>query len=165
MEDEPQPKADDLADDAADLILEAEEQYQENLAEQEAFLETVAEEEGAEVLETQCNLIGDYTVPLKAKLSGEIMDRMGALENRLERLESGDASTYEISAAADETSQLLADIIDDSDWHKDKFYAAYESEGLAPLGKMLETAFESLKAERERRDGVASGFRSKPEGS
>jgi len=151
---------DDLADQAGELILEAEEQLQQNRAEQEAFLETVAEEEGAEVLETECNLIGDYTVPLKAKLSGEIMDRMGALDDRLERLQAGEARAYEISETADEVSQLLADVIDSPDWHKEKFYAAYESEGLGPLGVMLERVFESLKAERERRQGTADGFRS-----
>lgn len=144
---------------AADLALDAKETYEDHRAEQEAFLETVAEEEGAEVLETECNLIGDYTVPLKAKLSGEIMDRMGALDDRLERLQAGEARAYEISETADEVSQLLADVIDSSDWHKEKFYAAYESEGLDPLGVMLERAFESLKAERERRRGTADGFR------
>lgn len=154
-----EPVQDDLAEEAADLILEAEQQYQENLAEQEAFLETVAEEEGAEVLETQCNLIGDYTVPLKAKLSGEIMDRMGALDDRLERLNAGEARAYEISETADEVSQLLADVINDESWHKEKFYAAYQSEGLDPLGVMLERAFKALKQERERRQGTADGFR------
>jgi len=39
------------------------------------------------------------------------------------------------------------------------FYAAYEQEGLAPLGVMLERAFESLKEERERQQGAAEGFR------
>jgi len=159
MSEEPDTIDDDLADEAGALILEAEEQLQQNRAEQEKFLETVAEEEGAEVLETECNLIGDYTVPLKAKLSGEIMDRMGALDDRLERLQAGEARAYEISETADEVSQLLADVIDSADWHKEKFYAAYESEGLDPLGVMLERAFESLKTERERRQGAADGFR------
>lgn len=161
MPDEPESIDDDLADDAAELIREADDQLRQNRHKQEQFLETVAEEEGAEVLETECNLIGDYTVPLKAKLSGEIMDRMGALDDRLERLEAGEARAYEISETADEVSQLLADVIDDSDWHKKKFYAAYEAEGLDPLGVMLERAFESLRDERERRRGTADGFREK----
>jgi len=159
MSEEPETIDDDLADEAGEMLLEMEAEYEEKMAEQEAFLETVAEEEGSEVLETQCNLIGDYTVPLKAKLSGEIMDRMGALDDRLERLQAGEARAYEISETADEVSQLLADVIDSTDWHKEKFYAAYESEGLDPLGVMLERAFESLKAERERRQGTADGFR------
>lgn len=165
MSDEQEPVQDELAEEAADLILEAEQQYQENLAEQEAFLETVAEEEGAEVLETQCNLIGEYTVPLKAKLNGELMDKLSAIDGELERLQSGDAKFYELSEAADRACQLLADLIDDTDYHKDKFYAVYESEGLEPLGTMIGRCFESLMKERERRLGAADGFRKKPKGS
>jgi hypothetical protein len=158
---DPETIDDDLADAAGELILEAEQQYQQNQAEHEAFLDTVAEEEGTEVLETECNLIGEYTVPLKAKLNGELMDQMGHLDSRVERFERGEARGYEISETADEISQLLADVIDDHEWHKRKFYDAYESEGLDPLGVMLERVFEALKQERERREGTADGFRSK----
>ena len=144
---------------AADLALDAKESFEQSREEQEAFLETVAQEEGAEVLETQCNLIGDYTVPLKAKLDGDLMDAMGRIDDRLQRLQGKQGRAYEITETADEVSQLLADVIDDPEWHKSKFYAAYQSEGLDPLGVMLERAFESLKQERERRNGTADGFR------
>jgi uncharacterized protein YpuA (DUF1002 family) len=146
---------------AAQLARETAEKHEQNQQEQAEFLDTVKEEEGAEVLETQCNLIGEYTVPLRAKLDGELMDAMGRIDDRLERLNNEDARAYEISETADEVSQLLADVIDDSEWHKRKFYKAYESEGLDPLGVMLERAFESLREERERREGVADGFRTK----
>ena len=150
----------DFDEIAADLALDAKESFEQSREEQEAFLETVAEEEGAEVLETQCNLIGDYTVPLKAKLDGDLMDAMGRIDDRLQRLQGKQGRAYEITETADEVSQLLADVIDDPEWHKSKFYAAYQSEGLDPLGVMLERAFESLKQERERRNGTADGFRS-----
>lgn len=156
---EPETIDDALADDAAEMLLEMEEEYEEKMAEQEAFLETVAEEEGSEVLETQCNIIGDYTVPIKAKLNGELMDRLSHMDARVERFEQGEARGYEITEAADEISQILADVVDDTSWGKEKFYAAYEQEGLAPLGVMLERAFESLKEERERQQGAAEGFR------
>ena len=150
----------DFDEIAADLALDAKESFEQSRVEQEAFLETVAQEEGAEVLETQCNLIGDYTVPLKAKLDGDLMDAMGRIDDRLQRLQGKQGRAYEITETADEVSQLLADVIDDPEWHKSKFYAAYQSEGLDPLGVMLERAFESLKQERERRNGTADGFRS-----
>ena len=149
----------DFDEIAADLALDAKESFEQSREEQEAFLETVAEEEGAEVLETQCNLIGDYTVPLKAKLDGDLMDAMGRIDDRLQRLQGKQGRAYEITETAEEVSQLLADVIDDPEWHKSKFYAAYQSEGLDPLGVMLERAFESLKQERERRNGTADGFR------
>jgi len=154
---EPEAKQDELADDAADLILEADDQLRQNREEQQEFLDTVAEEEGAEVLETTCNLIGDYTVDLKAQLNGELMDKMGRIDDRLERIQAKDARAYEISDTADEVSQLLADVIDD---HKDTFYQAYRENGLEALGLMLERCFEALKAEKERREGTADGFRS-----
>lgn len=156
---EPEPVKDDLAEDAADLILDAEESLQERRKEQAEFLETVKEEEGAEVLETSCNLIGEYVVDLSAKLDGELMDKMGHMDARMERLDNGEARAYEISETADEISQILADVIAESKWDKGKFYAAYEAEGLDPLGVMLERVFTALKEERERRDGTAEGFR------
>ncbi len=159
MSEEPETIDDDLADEAGEMLLEMEAEYEEKMAEQEAFLETVAEEEGSEVLETQCNLIGDYTVPIKAKLNGELMDRLSHMDARVERFENGEARGYEITETADEISQILADVVNDDSWGKEKFYAAYEQEGLAPLGVMLERAFESLKEERERQQGAAEGFR------
>ena len=161
QEPEPETKQDQLAEDAADLILEADDQLRQNRQEQQEFLDTVAEEEGAEVLETSCNLIGDYTVDLRAQLNGELMDKMGRIDDRLERIQSNDARAYEISDTADEVSQLLADVIDDSEWRKDTFYQAYRENGLDPLGVMLERAFESLKTEKERREGTADGFQQK----
>jgi len=160
-EPEPEPDTidDDLADEAGELILEANEQYQERKAEQEAFLETVAEEEGAETLETPCELMGEYTVTVRATLDGDLMDRMSRLDERMERFESGDARGYEISETADEIAQLLADVIDGGTWDKATFYEAYRREGLDPLGVMLERVFTALQAERERRSGAADGFR------
>ncbi len=61
--------------------------------------------------------------------------------------------------------QILADVIDDPDWNKQKFYAAYREEGSKPILTMLERVFESLKKERERVEGTAEGFRSEPGGS
>jgi len=159
MSEEPETIDDELADEAGEMLLEMEAEYEEKMAEQEAFLETVAEEEGSEVLETKCNLIGDYTVPIKAKLNGELMDRLSHMDARVERFENGEARGYEITETADEISQILADVVNDDSWGKEKFYAAYEQEGLAPLGVMLERAFESLKEERERQQGAAEGFR------
>ncbi len=151
--------ADPLAEDAAELVMETAEEYEEAKAEHEEFLETVQEEEGVEVLETKCNIMGDYTVTLKATMDGELMDRLGHMDARMERFENGEARGYEVSQTADEVSQLLADIIADDGWPKEKFYAAYEQTDLNALGVMLERAFESLKEERERMEGVADGFR------
>jgi len=141
------------------LMHAAEQEYQQKREEQEEFLDTVAEEEGQETLETECNIVGDYVVPIRAKLNGELMDQLGEMDARLERLEAEEGRAYEFGEAADKASQVLADAIDDNDWHKKKFYTVYKQEGILPLGAMLKRVFESLKKERERRQGAAEGFR------
>lgn len=152
---------DPLAEDAAELVMETNRKYQENKADQEAFLETVAEEEGTAPIQTECNLIGDYTVPLKAKLNGELIDRMSAVQAQGKRIEQHpEAEGHKVSEVADRACQILADVIDDPEWHKDKFYAAYQAEGFDPLLTMLDRVFDSLKTERERMEGAADGFRS-----
>ncbi len=142
-----------------ELAEEARKEKQQADQEHQEFLDTVAEEEGAEILETSCNLIGEYVVPLKAKMNGELMDRLGRIDARLERLESEDARAYELSDAADDAAQLLADLINDPEYHKELFYDVYEAEGLDALGTFIQTVFESLKEERKRRRGAADGFR------
>ena len=154
-----EPEPGELDEFAAQLAAETDEKFEQNREKQDEFLDTVAEEEGAEVLETECNLIGEYTVPLQAKLDGKLMDAMGRIDDRLERIQAGEARAYEIGDTAEEVSELLADVIDDATWDKRTFYQAYEDEGIDPLGVMLERAFESLKTEKERRQGTADGFR------
>ncbi len=142
-----------------ELAEEARKEKQQADQEHQEFLDTVAEEEGAEILETSCNLIGEYVVPLKATMNGELMDRLGRIDARLERLESGEGRAYEVSDAADDASQLLADVVDDPDYHKAKFYSVYEAEGLDALGTFIENVFDALKTERKRRRGAVDGFR------
>lgn len=155
-------ESDEFNQRAADLVLETNDKYQENLADQEEFLDTVADESDVEVLETQCNLIGEYVVPLKAKLNGEVMERMEALDDRMSNLSTGDAR---VSETADEVSQLLADLIDDPEYNKDLFYKVYLQNDLGELNGLLDTAFKSLKTERKRRRGTADGFRGEQPGA
>jgi len=157
--DEPETVNDDLADEAGELILEANEELEQRRAEQEAFLETVEEETDAPVVETPCNIIGDYTVNIRAELDGKLTDRLGEMEARLERVDAGEGHAYDISDVADETSQMLADLITDPTWDKGTFYEAYERTGIEPLLEMFEEVFNAIKNERERQTGAAEGFR------
>lgn len=144
---------------AADLALDAKESWEDARAEQDAYLQEVAEEEGAELLETKCNIQGN-TVPVSARLNGELMDKMGRLEDRIERVENGDAGPKTISETADELSQLLADMIDDPEAQKRGFYKMYHDAGIQPLAVILEKLVDAIQQERERQEGVAEGFRS-----
>ncbi len=149
-----------LDDLAQELVEDTQDKYEQTQAAQQEILDDLANESGAMVLETQCTIAGDHTVPLKTKLSGDIMDTMGQMDARLERFETGEARAYEISDTADIIAQMLADIIDDPAWNKETFYGFYEQEGLQGLGVMLERVFDALTTERDRRQGAAEGFRS-----
>jgi len=159
MQSEPEPVDDDLADEAGELILEANEELEQRRAEQEAFLETVEEETDAPVVETPCNIIGDYTVDIRAELDGELTDRLGEMEARLERVDAGEGHAYDITEVADETSQMLADLITDPTWDKETFYEAYERTGHEALLEMFTEVFNAIKSERERQEGATEGFR------
>ena len=145
---------------AADLAQDAKESFKANREEQAAFLDAVADEEGAERLETTCTIHG-HTVGVSATLNGELMDAMSRIDNRLERLENEEGRAYEFSETADDVCQLLSDVTDEPALTKSAFYATYSEHGLDPLGVILESVFESLQAERERKEGAADGFRKK----
>ena len=145
---------------AADLAQDAKESFEENREEQAAFLDAVADEEGAEVLETTASIKG-HSVPVSARLNGDVMDAMGRIDSRLERIERKEARAYEVSDTADDVAQLLADVTDDPALTKREFYRQYEAHGIDPLGVVLEEVFKALKTEKERREGAADGFRKK----
>ena len=151
------PDFDELAQD---LVEDATQEFEQSREEQAAFLDAVADEEGAEVLETTASIKG-HGVPVSARLNGDVMDAMGRIDSRLERIEREEARAYEVSDTADDVAQLLADVTDDPALTKREFYRQYEAHGIDPLGVVLEEVFSALKTEKERREGAADGFRKK----
>jgi uncharacterized protein YbjQ (UPF0145 family) len=125
---------------------------------QRDFLESVASESETELLKTQTELVEGHVVGLEAKLNGELIDRLGRVQQRLEAAES-DRHLSDVSEAADEASQILADAIVDAEFDKELFYNVYEMEGLTELGTLLSRVFDALQKERERLSGDAEGFR------
>ena len=150
------PDFDELAQD---LVEDASQEFEQSREEQAAFLDAVADEEGAEVLETTASIKG-HSVPVSARLNGDVMDAMGRIDSRLERIEREEARAYEVTDTADDVAQLLADVTDDPALTKREFYRQYEAHGIDPLGVVLEEVFSALKTEKERRQGIADGFRS-----
>jgi len=145
--------------DVSELVEQTQERYEESQERQSEFLDAVQDESETDLIETECNLVGDIVTPVSAKYDGELIDRFGELEDRLTQIDNGNGGLSDVSTVADEISQFLADVVDDPDLNKDAFYKAYRSEGLSPLGEMLETAFEAIKTEAERKQGAADGFR------
>ena len=151
------PDFDELAQD---LVDDASQEFEQSREEQAAFLDAVAADEGAEVLETTASIKG-HSVPVSARLNGDVMDAMGRIDSRLERIEREEARAYEVSDTADDVAQLLADVTDDPALTKREFYRQYEAHGIDPLGVVLEAVFAALKEEKERVEGHADGFRKK----
>jgi hypothetical protein len=147
-------------DNIQDLMEKTDERYEERQEDIADFHQAVQEESETEVIETTCNIVGDVTVGVTAKRNGELMDRMGHIEERLEYVETEKQGTYNITEAAQDAAQLLADVVDDPELTQGEFYKVYRGEGLEELGKMLKTVFSSIEKESERRRGAADGFRS-----
>jgi len=142
-----------------EVMQQTEEKYQEAQENKAEFLESVKEDSDAEIIEATCNLVGDMVVDIEAKRNGDLIDRMGAIEEQLQYVETNEEGMYRITEVADRASQLLADIVQDSGLDKDAFYTAYRQEGIDELGNMIETVFEAIEQEVERKQGAADGFR------
>ena len=150
---------DDADQKALELVESAKEKHQERQREQREFLDAIADESEAEIIEATAKLAEGFTVGVSAKRNGELMDRMGHIEEKLEYVEDEGHGTYKISEAADDASQLLDDLVDDNSLDKETFYRVYRSEGLETLGTLLERAFDAIETEVGRRQGTADGFR------
>ena len=148
--------ATDADQKAAELVTEARERHEQRRAEQEAFLEAVADEEGAEVIETHVTLVEGFDVDVSVRLDGELDETLAEIE---ERTQTENPSASDVKFTAERAAGLLADAIDDDGYPRRLFIDTWHREGLAALGTMLKRVLEGVKAERERAHGVAEGFR------
>lgn len=155
-----QDKSEFFDADELDAVAEARETHEERKQTQRAFLDAVSSDSESERLETQTEIADGIVVPLEAKLNGDVIDTLGAVQERLENAEDT-GKLYEISEAVDDATQLLADIIADPAYDKAVFHEVYQSEGPADIAKMLRRSFEALQQERKRLSGDAEGFRNR----
>lgn len=139
-----------------ELLNKTRDRYQERKAEQEAFLEQVKEEDGAESISTHVTLVEGFDVDVTVTLDGELTDTLADIEERTER---ENPSAVDVRQTAREAADLLADAVDDPAYPFELFLDVYETEGLPALGTMLKRVLEGVKAERERQQGTAEGFR------
>lgn len=149
-----------------EVILEASKQQKQASDEAQAeLLDSLSEEHGTERVQTPVTLAGDVTGTVDVELNGELMDRFGVMEERLEELEDGERGLYRIGEAAEDVSQLLADMLVEPEYNKEFFYGVYEDTNLNAVGALLERVSEAIEDERERMAGAAEGFRSRPKDS
>jgi hypothetical protein len=142
-----------------ELMEEAAETKQEHEQAQSEFLDAVADEHEAEIIETPVTLVGDHNATIRVKENGELMDAFGHIQEKLESAQEN-AKMYEVGEAADDAAQLLADILEEPEYDKQLFWGVYKKEGLTALGALLEEVSEGIQDERERQAGAAQGFRS-----
>lgn len=134
------------------------ERKQELEQEQQEILGEIQEEHGGELIETPVNIAGDYTANIKTKLNGELISRMGAVQDRLEAGEENE-SLRDIDAAMDEAATILDGIIEEPEYDKKLFFNVYDQEGPESLAAIIEKVFDALEQEQERKQGAVDGFR------
>ena len=152
-----EPNYDEIA---ADLALDAKESYDSSKENQHALLDAVAEQDGAPLLETQCTIYGE-TIPVSGRLTGELIDRITALDTRAKEMADKGGSGAEFRDIINDVTQIAADLIDDDELTQRELYKVYRDNGVKPLRTILMDVFESLQKEEERVRGDADGFRKK----
>ena len=150
----------DFDEIAADLALDAKESYESSKENQHALLDAVAEQDGAPLLETQCTIYGE-TIPVSGRLTGELIDRVTALDPRAKEMADKGGSGAEFRDIINDVTQIAADLIDDDELTQKELYKVYRDNGVKPLRTILMDVFESLQKEEERVRGDADGFRKK----
>lgn len=128
--------------------------------EQQEILGEIQEEHGGELIETPVTIAGDYTATVKTKLHGQLISRMGAVQDRLEAGEEQE-SLRDIDSAMDEAATILDGIIEEAEYDKKLFFSVYDQEGPEALAAIIKKVFSAIKKEQERKAGQIDGFREK----
>lgn len=155
---EAEPKQDDVAERALEVAKETEEAYQAQKEQQHELLEAVAEEDGAPLLETRCNIYG-VTVPVSGRLTGEFVERVEALDAEAKRRADGESDDTGVSDIIAELCEILDGLIDDDELTTEGLYQQYRQEGVGPVRTIIDEVMDALKDEQERVEGTADGFR------
>jgi len=145
---------------AAELAQETDEKFQSNKEDQHALLEAAAEEDGAPLLETKCEIYGEV-VPVSGRLTGDLIDRVTQLDNTAKAVADGEEDAGELQTIISELTGICADLIDDDDLTQSELYKLYRAEGVTPLRTITENVMSALQQEDERVSGAANGFRTK----
>jgi len=153
-----EPEPGELDEFAAQLAAETDEKFESRKEDQHALLEAAAEEDGAPLLETQCEIYGEV-VPVSGRLTGELIDRTTQLDKTAKAISNGDKDPSELLHVIREITEICADLIDDEELTQQELYKLYRAEGVKPLRRITDEVMGALQKERERVSGDADGFR------
>jgi len=149
-----------FGDDGARLISEAGDVAAETRERQQAFMDALRDSGGDDAMTVETELLPDFPITVSTRLDGDIIDRLGAIDKKLESVEDEDARAYVISDAARDAASILSDVIVDDEYSMSLFMNVYKQQGLEALGEFLQTVFTAVRDAQEERHEVAESFRS-----
>jgi len=148
-----------FGEDGASLIAEAGEVAQETRSKQSAFMDALRDSDDDDAFVVETELLPDFPITVSTRLDGHIIDRLGAIDRKLESVEDDDARAYIISETARDAASILADVIVDDEYDMSLFMNVYKQQGLEALGEFLQTVFTAVREAQEERRDAAESFR------
>lgn len=132
-----------------ETILEAANQRKQQLEEKKQHaLDALKSEHGGEVVETNVELGTDLEATIKVKLNGQLLKKMGKVDDHFEKL-----SDYDY--AAREICNIVAGMLVEEEYDEELFYQLYLDEGEKPLMQVIDSVFGAIREEqKQRREGV-----------
>lgn len=132
----------------AELIESGKEHKQEVEQKQAEILDSIQEEHGGDLIETEVEITEEHSATVKTKLNGALINRMSHVEKQLSDIDDGALMTG-IERTMDQASAILADAIKEDEYDKSLFYGVYERDGPEALGIIVERVFDAIGEESD----------------
>lgn len=145
-----------------ELLEGVEETSREIQAEQQEFLDSLAEEheEDRVDIEVETMLPGENMATIQAGINGDLINRFAGVESSIQEIqESDEPSVLDVEHTMDEAAQILADLTKEPKFSKAVFYGIYTKWGPRALGEHVIAVSDAIEAGVRRKLGDADGFR------
>jgi len=142
----------ELVDGAKDLAADAERQ-------RSSLIAAIRKEQGGDTPSTEVTLADGFTVDVRTRLDGALLNRLSDMEQDLLEAEKGKGGITAVKETGEQAAELLAELVLDQDYDKELFLAVYEAEGLDAIGTFLERIFGAIAEVKEQEREAADGFR------
>jgi hypothetical protein len=142
----------ELVDGAGDLAADADRQRSRLIA-------AIRDEQGGDTPTTEVKLAEGFTVDVRTRLDGALLNRLSQMERDLERAQEGDGGIAAVQKISKQAATLLADLVKDDSYDEALFLAVYEAEGLDAIGTFLQRIFNAIAEVKQEEREAADGFR------
>lgn len=143
----------ELVEGAGDLAADADRQRSRLIA-------AIRDEQGGDTPTTEVKLTEGFTVDVRTRLDGALLNRLSQMERDLERAQEGDGGIAAVQKISKQAATLLADLVKDDSYDEALFLAVYEAEGLDAIGTFLQRIFNAIAEVKQEEREAADGFRS-----